>query len=727
MICKITIFKMTDINCESTDFIDHIPADIFVLSNSAPLCRSYKYLAQRSNNLQSGDLVIIPFGQKELIGIMLEKINNNEDDYKGNIKHILHHLPINVSRETLQLARSIADYTMSSFGEVLKMIIPLKAKDILSAVTKKSIEKININANYQNDVIFSEEQKIAISQIFSAVEKNEKPILLQGVTGSGKTEVYFEVIRKIIDDDNDAQILILVPEIALTNQLNNRFEKFFGFKPIIWHSRTKKVSDWININNGKIRAVIGARSAVFLPFKNLKIIVLDEEHDSASYKQESHVFYHARDAAIMRAEYNNAAIILSSATPSIESLAKAQSLEYEHILLKSRYNANPPQIKIIDLNSPRANIGKGRYISEELRQAIIANLQKNYQTLIFLNKRGYAPFILCITCKERISCKNCSSWMVFFSKNKELRCNYCGYSICVPRKCNSCTDGKLIACGPGVERIVDELSTFLSTRPEQNMFHVEQEKMFHVEHSQSNAAQSENTRKTRSPRIAIMSSDIKEQREIIQAIQKNEIDIIVGTQIMAKGHDLPMLTVVGIIDADASMYGNDLRAIEKTYQLLTQVSGRAGRAKDPGTVFIQTHFPESQEMINMQQINNHEDSNAFINKELKARHQNNLPPFFTFIAIIIRGKNPDKTYEYCYNLAEEAEKFSKEANAKEIKILGPAKAPMHIINQHYRWRFLIKSRIYDAEIRAFIKKWIISVKKPNDIIVQIDVDPQSFN
>lgn len=621
-------------------------------------------------DLPAGTVVEVPFGvtNRSVLGIVSsEKIETDRE-----LKSIAKVHPYNIGENYVKFLNWMASYTLIPRGMILKMI--LAEKSIFSAKKEIKISQ-NVCDFVTQDINLNEEQKKA----FDAMQDNH-PFLLQGVTGSGKTEVYLKKAKEIFD--RGQQILILFPEIALTEQIYKRIEKYLGVSPIIWNSIVSvknRKSAWLTAISGQKCVVIGARSALFLPFKNLGLIVIDEEHDS-SYKQEEQGCYNARDMAVVLAKISNIPLVLSSATPSIESIVNVRNGKYGYFNIKNRYGtAQLPSLKLIDM---RQNKFDG-FISPPLYFAIKERLEKKEQCLIYLNRRGYSPITLCKGCGEKLACPNCSTWLVYHKDMDKLICHYCGHKISIPKKCYNCeAEDSYIPFGPGVERIYDEIK-----------------------------------RKIPTARVLIASSDTfssdKNMEESLSKIHNNEVDIVVGTQILAKGHHFPNITLVGIIDGDLGLSGADLRASEHTYQLINQVAGRAGREKKPGEILVQT-FKSEHPLFQALLANNSEN---FVNLEIETRKNQQLPPFTKYAAIIISGKNKKKT--------ENIAKLFRKTCPKNIKIFGPAPAPIFMIRGKVRWRILLKSNHKNA-LNSEISTWISQLKIPPDIKITIDIDPITF-
>ncbi len=512
--------------------------------------------------------------------------------------------------------------------------------------------------------------------------------LLDGVTGSGKTEVYFEAIAAALRAGKQA--LVLVPEIALTPQWMARFRARFGAAPAEWHSELgakRRRETWRGIANGEISVVVGARSALFLPFPKLGLIVVDEEHESA-FKQEDGVIYQARDMAVVRARLEGAPIVLSSATPSLETLNNVEAGRYRRLVLPERHgDAEMPLIAAIDLR--RDAPPRGAWLAPLLREALRETFAAGEQALLFLNRRGYAPLTLCRACGHRLNCPNCTSWLVEHRFANRLSCHHCGYGTALPEACPSCGAlGKLAACGPGVERLAEEVTALF---PE--------------------------------ARFALATSDTiatpAEAAALIQRIERREIDALVGTQIVAKGHHFPLLTLVGVVDADLGLAGGDLRAAERTFQLLQQVAGRAGRADRKGRVLLQTYMPEHPVMAAL--VSGNRD--RFLAEEAAQRKAHGLPPFGRLAALIISARTEREAAETARALARIAR--ADLGAHSPIEILGPAPAPLALLRGRHRQRVLIKAP-KDSRLQPYLRRWLASMPRKTGVAIQADIDPYSF-
>lgn len=509
--------------------------------------------------------------------------------------------------------------------------------------------------------------------------------LLDGVTGSGKTEVYFEAIAEALKDP-EAQVLVLLPEIALTQAVTTRFEERFGAAPAEWHSAAGSAArrrTWREVAAGRARIVVGARSALFLPYRKLRLIVVDEEHDQ-SYKQEEGVTYHARDLAVLRGSMEPCAVVLASATPSLETLSNAQTGRYAHLRLHARPGVSRlPDIQLADLRAspPEHN----RWIGPQLAEAIEQTLAAKEQALLFLNRRGYAPLVICRACGERLKAPDTDSWLVEHRYSGRLVCHLTGFTMPKPMTCPSCgAKGSLTGVGPGVERLAEEVHT-----------------RFH------------------GARVEVLSSDTvtspEDLRALIARMETGAIDILIGTQIVAKGHNFPTLTLVGVVDADAGLRGGDLRAGERTFQLLLQVAGRAGRAEKPGRAIIQTYAPESPAIALLAAG----DRDAFIAHELDQRRLVGFPPFGRLGAVIVSAPSAELADEAANALS------AGQPNSPGIDVWGPAPAPITILRGRHRRRFLIRSD-RNVDLSAFLAAWKERVKLHSAARVTLDIEPYSF-
>ena len=522
--------------------------------------------------------------------------------------------------------------------------------------------------------------------------------LLEGITGSGKTEVYFEAVAKALE--LSGQVLILMPEIALTSQFLTRFAARFGAMPVEWHSGVsprKRAKAWSDVASGAARVVAGARSALFLPFSNLGLIVVDEEHEAA-YKQEEGVSYHARDMAVVRGRLETCAVILASATPSIETQVNATSGRYTYVRLENRFGGRVlPDLTAIDLrqNPPPP----GHWIAPVLADDVRATIGRGEQVLLFLNRRGYAPLTLCKSCGHKFQCPNCSAWLVEHRFRRALMCHHCGHVERRPDVCPECAAvDMLTACGPGVERLAEEA---LALFPQ--------------------------------ARMLVLSSDMaggmERMRSDMAKITAGEVDLVIGTQLVAKGHNFPLLTLVGVIDADVGLANGDPRAAERTFQLLAQVTGRAGRGEKPGRGVLQTFQPEHPVMLALLR----DDAAGFYAAEIEARQRGGLPPFGRLAALIVSCEDRATAETHAKALARAVHTMPENAgwsfhhgNETEVQIFGPAEAVVALVRGRYRFRLLVKAT-RKTDLQGFLRALIAAAPKVRgNLRVAVDVDPQSF-
>lgn len=535
------------------------------------------------------------------------------------------------------------------------------------------------------EIALSAQQREAADIFSNAVRKAEfAPFLLDGVTGSGKTETYFEPVAEALRMGR--QVLVLLPEIALTENFLHRFEERFGAPPVLWHSSLKSTERrraYRAVSEGSAQVVVGARSALFLPFARLGLIVVDEAHET-SFKQEEGVRYNARDVAVMRGHFEQVPVVLASATPALESLQMAESGIYAKIDLPSRYGgAQMPTIETIDLTEEKPP--QGMWLAQRLVDGIEARLERGEQSLLFLNRRGYAPLTLCRNCGFRYQCPNCSAWLVEHRFTSRLACHHCGHEAPAPKSCTECGEPDcLVACGPGVERIADEVAERLQQA-----------------------------------RVFVATSDTLNSpgraAEFIAAVEAREVDVIVGTQLVTKGFHFPELTLVGVVDADLGLEGGDLRAGERTYQQVAQVAGRAGRGSKPGEVLLQTRHPDAPVIAALAAG----DRDAFYSAETEMRREAGAPPFGRWASIIISSEDDGEAREAANRIG------AFRPDVAECMILGPAPAPMALLRGRYRYRFLINAR-RSVQLQQVIRRWLAAIDHPPGVRVAVDIDPYSF-
>jgi primosomal protein N' (replication factor Y) (superfamily II helicase) len=533
---------------------------------------------------------------------------------------------------------------------------------------------------------FTDAQRTAADAVRSTVQKSGFSVtLVDGVTGSGKTEVYFEAVAEAIR--RNRQVLILMPEIALTAQFLDRFAARFGVRPAEWHSDVaprKRARTWSAVAAGEVSVVVGARSALFLPYADLGLIVLDEEHDPA-YKQEDGVRYHARDMAVVRAREVKIPIVLASATPSVETTVNAKRGRYAHLKLPERFGGQHlPSVEAIDLR--REGPPRGRFISPRLAEQVKLSIERGEQALLFLNRRGFAPLTLCSACGHRMACPNCDAWLVDHRFRRRLVCHHCGYSLPPPEQCPKCeTKGSFVAVGPGVERLEQEAAELFPDS-----------------------------------RILVLSSDMVESmerlRQELDDVAQGRFDIVIGTQLVAKGHHFPKLNLVGIVDADLGLANGDPRAAERSFQLLHQVVGRAGREEGRGYGFLQTHQPEHPVMRALIA----QDRDAFYAAEIEVREKTGYPPFGRLASLLVSGADKHATEAHARKIAAVAPLHD------DVRVLGPAEAPLAVVRGRHRFRLLVKSpRGFD--LSAYLREWLAEAPKAKGTLkLEVDVDPQSF-
>jgi primosomal protein N' (replication factor Y) len=710
-----------------------------------PVAVAAPYTYRAPDDVKAGDIVSVPLGTREVVGVVWD------DPADASVGHNRLR-PIEGRFETPPLPAEIrrfvdwvADYTLTSRGMVLRMVLRSAAAlapeqpvagvrlagpppERMTPARQRVLEHAAAGALWTRGGLaaaagvspgvvqglveagtlapvmlapqpvtlppdpdygrpeLSAEQSAAAEVLRAAVAKGGYSVtLLDGITGSGKTEVYFEAVAAAVTAGK--QVLILLPEISLTSEFLQRFGLRFGVRPGEWHSevapRTRE-RVWRGVANGTVQVVVGARSALFLPFANLGLIVVDEEHDLA-YKQEERAFYSARDMAVVRGHLAGFPVVLSSATPSIESRVNADADRYRRIVLADRYReAALPEIRAVDMRVDQPE--RGRYLSPPLVAAIGEAVAAKQQALLFLNRRGYAPLTLCRTCGHRFQCPNCSTWLVEHRFRGVLLCHHCGHSEKRPKACPHCQDTEsLTAVGPGVERLGEEVGARF---PE--------------------------------ARVIVMSSDIAggvdRLRLELASIAKGEVDIVIGTQLVAKGHNFPLLTLVGVVDADLGLAHGDLRASERTFQLLSQVTGRAGRAGGASRALLQTFAPDHPVMRAIVSG----DREAFYDKEIGERRAAQLPPFGRLAALVVSGLEKSEAFAYATALRRSA------PGDPAIAVLGPAEAPLAIIRGRHRWRLLVQAP-RSANLQAWLRAWLEAAPKPRaSLRVQVDIDPQSF-
>ena len=713
---------------------------------ATPVAGCFDYVVPPTMRLWPGSVVIVPFGNRRLPGIVLGAGDGDVVAEKLRSLHAVVAMPP-LPAAMLHFMQRFADWTLAPLGAVAKMVLsqpaalappPMQKRffmadaaaaritpprrrvlDVLADGLRRSSADIctlaavspavvsgmaaagqlgveTVSADTpppapRHDLVgvtLTATQTAAASHLSAAIGRGFTASLLDGVTGSGKTEVYFEAVKTALDVGQ--QILILLPEIALSAAWRQRFAARFGVPPVEWHSDispAQKRKAWRYVLDGKVSVVVGARSALFLPFQNLGLIIVDEEHEHA-FKQEDQVIYQARDMAVLRARLEGCPVVLASATPSLESWVNAGGTggvaRYQHVVLPDRvHGASLPHITVIDLRKTPAE--RGCWLAPPLVAAITNCLENGEQSLLFLNRRGYAPLTLCGSCGAKVTCPNCDSWMVAHRLAGRMRCHHCGHEARPHPDCTQCgASDSMLACGPGVERLAEEV---LWRFPE--------------------------------AKFALLSSDTvgtpKAAEAFIRSVQDGEVDIIIGTQMAAKGHHFPNLTLVGVIDADLGLAGGDLRASERTFQMLSQVAGRAGRESRPGTAMLQTLEPDNPVLASLLAG----DRNSFLAREAAARAAAGMPPFTQLAAVILSSAREDKLHEAMRQLSAQRPQFN------DVDCFGPALAPLAFLKGRHRARFLVRAK-KTIDVQKIMQTWVTSVKLPTQVRLQIDIDPYSF-
>ncbi|RPH02844.1 MAG: primosomal protein N' [Candidatus Pelagibacter sp. TMED153] len=621
-----------------------------------------------------GNLVEVPFGSKKEIGVIWK--NNYAEPKNIKIKDISKRTEYSIDKKLIDYIEWFSSYNMVPIGLVLKMVIGNTDKFIKINDNSILVKKTKIKNFYLN-----QEQSSALKFLEKVNNKFDVSVL-QGTTGSGKTLVYFQRIKKIIEKNNQA--LVLLPEIFLTNDFKSRFEDFFGFEPAIWHSKItpkQKRLIWKGVINNKIKILVGARSALLLPFKKLGIIIVDEEHDT-SYKQDEGVIYNARDMAISRANFEKIPIHLVTSVPSIETYNNIQNKRYRHIKIFKRFKDYPlPKAKIINLN---LNKIKNKFIASETIDLVKAYLDRGDQTLFFINRRGFAPYLICKKCGFKHICSNCSLYLTFHKIKNKAICHHCSFEKEIKTECKSKGNCEFIMYGPGVEKIFEEVKEIFPNK-----------------------------------KINIFSSDYlkrkKETKDLLSKIEDNEIDILIGTQMISKGFNFPKLNCIVVIDADFSGRGYDLRTTEKNIQLYHQLSGRAGRFSSGSLIIYQTLTPCDATLNEL--IKN--KSEKLLKNELSLREKNKLPPFKRLIAIIISSKERNLSSQGALEIKVKLNQIN------DLEVLGPVDSPVLKIKKNFRSRLLIK---FDNQIfmQKKIRKVLNRLKISKKIKLRVDVDPINF-
>ena len=694
--------------------------------------------------VEPGSVVVAPLGPRQLVGVVWEPERLETEEVGDNrLRPLAAMLDIPpIAAPLRRLAEWVADYYLSPLAAVLRMVLPsssalegsrqlieyrptglvpdrmtpqrLKALGALEgkqgtirelasiAEVSDAVLRGLVHAGAMEPVAveadkplarpnpdfappeLTSDQSVAADSLAAAIGKGFDPVLLDGVTGSGKTEVYFEAIAECLRAGRQA--LVLLPEIALTEPFLKRFQARFGCAPVAWHSdlrSSQRRRAWRAIASGEAKVTVGARSALFLPYRELGLIVVDEAHEP-SFKQEEGVQYHARDVAVMRAKFEDIPIVLSSATPAIETRHMVELGRYRELRLTARFaGASLPEIRAIDLTKDPPE--RGRWLAPALVAELESNLAASQQSLLFLNRRGFAPLTLCRHCGHRFQCPNCTAWMVEHRLMRRLACHHCGHVMPPPKACPECgEEDSLVACGPGVERIADEVEALF---PE--------------------------------ARTAIVTSDTiwspAKAAEFVAAMDAGEIDIVIGTQLVTKGYHFPNLTLVGVVDADLGLQGGDLRAAERSFQQIQQVAGRAGRGDKSGRVFVQTHDPDAPVIAALVSG----DIAGFYAAETEARRAAAMPPFGRLAAIIVSAEDKAEAESVARRIGQAA------PAVETMAVFGPAPAPLAMLRGRHRQRLLVHAA-RNLDVQDVIRDWLAAVDWSAKVRVAVDVDPYSF-
>jgi len=645
---------------------------------------SYGIPEAMDGDIEVGKRVWVPFGRRRVVGYTLDILDKPQIENVRPIESVIDAEPI-ISRELLSLAEWVSRYYVCSRGEAIDAAIPgVPKKGATGVRPKKALRDKRYKKSH--DLPPTEEQRRALAEITASLEKGEHRVfLLHGITASGKTEVYIQAIRYALERGKSS--IVLIPEISLTPQTIERFKSRFGNNVAVMHSGlagSKRFGEYKKIKSGAARIVVGARSAVFSPVSDLGLVIVDEEHET-SYKQENTPRYHARETAIKRCGLTGGTVILGSATPSLESYLKAKKGEYRLIELKKRIkDAALPKVHIIDMRRELCQRHYATIFSRALKEKIEHIMAGGRQAILFLNRRGFSTFIHCRKCGTVLRCKRCDVVMVYHYSKKKLICHYCNWSTDPPEICPLCNEFYVKYFGMGTERVESELHRYF---PE--------------------------------GRIERMDTDTTKKRgshdKVLARFKRHSVNILVGTQMIAKGLDFPKVTLVGVISADTTLNLPDFRASERTFNLLTQVAGRAGRGDDGGEVIIQTYTPHHYAVTS---ASGH-DYSAFYKREIETRRELDLPPFVNIIRVIVRSRKQEKAAEASKRLAALFKK-----RLKGTKIVGPAPAVISRIRNQYRWNIVIKTN--DAEGSAFrLKKLLAGLGKPSGVKITVDVDPIS--
>ena len=652
----------------------------FIFEVLLPVRTSNTFAYHYDKPLVIGQLVLVPFRSKVIIGVILSTESKFDP---AKTKSIITHYDLFLDKAFVNFLSRASNYNIISIGLLIKAVFSgfdIKKADFPDIIGRNKEQKLLL----KKEIILSHEQQLAYDKLVKLADDRET-ILLQGVTGSGKTLVYLKYLEEILR--NGGQGLLLLPEITLTTQISQRLRALFQEQVLYeWHSaitKSKKNITWKKIISGETMLLVGARSALFLPFNNLKFIIVDEEHD-VSFKQDEGIIYNARDMAVLRGKISDIPVILSSATPSIETSYNCRIGKYKKVSLSQRFNDIPlPKIEIVDIRAE--NLSSGKFISTRLMELLRDTLVQKKQALIFINKKGYAPTTLCTNCGTKICCPNCSINLVFYKKQNVLRCHYCNYNMSAITECKNCLSDKICFYGPGAEKIEEELRGAITNA-----------------------------------RTVLATSDTlssaKKTSELLASISNHEVDIIIGTQILAKGLDFKLLHLVGVVDADCGYASGDIRSHERLYQLLNQVSGRAGRDNEQGHVILQTYDPDNHILKSI--LDN--DQERFIENELEDRAISNTPPFSRIAIISISASNEKKALKFAYQLSTSV------PSIQGLVVLGPSSAPLYFLKNKYRFRFVLKAH-KDLNLQKIVTSWLEAYAVPSYINLKIDIDPYNYN
>lgn len=657
-----------------------------------PIDKSFTYSipSELAESVQVGSRVQVPFGKRQMVGYVVGFKEKAEFKAIKSIKSILGTEPI-LDKQMLELTRKVADYYCASWGEVIDAAHPANVRKRKRALPEKSklvVKEAHHASNWKEKLKLTVKQQEALDSIEKSIKaKKHQVFLLHGITASGKTEIYLQAIHEVLDQGRSA--IVLVPEISLTPQTVDRFKARFGERIAVMHSRLlshERAYQWKRIKENQAQIVIGARSAIFAPVSNLGLIVIDEEHETTYKQSEPAPRYHAREVAVIRAEMSDAAVILGSATPSLESFYLAKQGKIKLLSLPERVTKRDlPEVSIIDMKEEGASRKKRvNILSRVLEFKIRDVLNRKEQTILFLNRRGFATYINCLSCGYVAKCKRCNVSLTYHYSRKTLICHYCNFSVTPPKLCPQCNSDYLRFFGIGTEKVESELYRLFPQA-----------------------------------RIARMDTDVTTERDahdkILTAFRQHKIDILVGTQMIAKGLDFPKVSLVGVISADTALNLPDFRSGERTFNLLTQVGGRAGRGETEGKVVIQTYVPEH---YAIDASINH-DYHQFYRHEIKSREELELPPFTHLINVILRGRDEEKVRNTALELSLD---FKKKKVAEDIQILGPAPAAISRIRGSFYWNILLKGYKIE-ELLKTVKNTVKDFKKYKGAVLAVDVDP----